>query len=333
MIKHTKKILQTSFKILLAGGIIYWLVKEDKLNFAALKSLCTPLYLTVALGLTVLCFVLVTERWRQLLKTQNVDLPFFSLFKLSMIGLFFNFAMPGGVGGDVVKGFYFYKQTGHARSIAISSVFVDRLLGLYTMVVMAVLVMIYDLKHILSIPVLESLFYLFSVIFLGFTLALYLFFTRQPKVQILVFKLLSVLPMKEKFQKLYQSTQLYGKSLRTLSLVFAISLLAQTLSIVFFIIAGEASGLGEGVPWSTYFLVAPLGFMATAVPISPAGVGVGQAAFFFLFNTYLGYSSEIGPTVITAFQMFQFLFGFSGVFFYLRMKDKIQLPKAGLETE
>lgn len=328
-----KKAVQSGVKIIIAAGIIFWLVKEDKLNFTALKSLLSPLYFSLALAMTFGSFLLVTERWRILLQTQNVVISFYELFKLSMIGIFFNFAMPGGVGGDVVKGFYFYKQTGYPRSIAVSSVFIDRLLGLYTMVAMAVFVMIYDLHHILQTSVLEKLFYIFVLIFIGFSLALYLFFTSNPKIKGLVIRLISMLPMKEKFLKLYHSTQLYAKSPIQLAQVFGISLMAQVLSIFFFILAGTASGLGDGIPWSTYFLVAPLGFMATAVPISPAGVGVGQAAFYFLFNTYLGTSTEIGPTVITALQMFNFLFGFLGIFFYLRIKEKTKVSSSEIEAE
>ncbi len=193
--------------------------------------------------------------------------------------------------------------------------------------------MIYDIQHVLNVPVLEKLFFLFCFIFAGFTVALYLSLTTQTKIQNFTIQLIEKLPMKEKFLKLYHSIQLYGKSPKLIFQILAISLIAQTTSIFFFAMAGHASGLDAGIPLSTYFLVSPLGFMATAIPISPAGVGVGQAAFDYLFNVYLGHSSEIGTTVITAFQMFQFLFGLIGIVFYLQMKERIKLPEAGLEVE
>jgi uncharacterized membrane protein YbhN (UPF0104 family) len=93
------------------------------------------------------------------------------------------------------------------------------------------------------------------------------------------------------------------------------------------ILAGTVSGLNS-MSWATYFLVAPLGFMATAIPISPAGVGVGQAAFYYLFNLYSGEKTDLGPTVITAYQVALFAFGVVGAVFYLQRKEKI--PK-GLE--
>ena len=73
----------------------------------------------------------------------------------------------------------------------------------------------------------------------------------------------------------------------------------------------------------TFFIIAPIGFMATAIPISPAGVGVGQAAFYFLFKQISGIDNEMGATTITALQAFQFLIGLTGAIFYLQRKDKI----------
>ena len=50
-----------------------------------------------------------------------------------------------------------------------------------------------------------------------------------------------------------------------------------------------AQAMGETtIPISAYFFLVPVGTVVQALPISPAGIGVGQAAFFFLFNHYLG---------------------------------------------
>jgi uncharacterized membrane protein YbhN (UPF0104 family) len=78
------------------------------------------------------------------------------------------------------------------------------------------------------------------------------------------------------------------------------------------------------IPFAAYFFVVPLGFIATAVPISPAGVGVGQMAFLFLFNTYLGYKTSLGPTAITILQVLQFVFGLVGAWFFIRRKESMK---------
>ncbi len=317
-----RKNILTAVKILIASGIIYWLVQSGKLNFSALKNMLSPGPFFLGLLLLGSSILFATLRWGVLLETQNIHSKTWPLLKLTLIGTFFNYAVPGGVGGDLVKAFYFYKDQKESRATAVSSVAVDRILGLYTMVLMALTVMFYDFQHVRTSPVLHKLFMLFCVLFLAFTLILFLLFTRRPFFQDRIHKFLSFLPKQDKFIKLYSSTQLYGSSPGHLFQVVGYSLLAQVTTICFLILAGEVSGLAEGTKWSTYFLVAPLGFMATAVPISPAGIGVGQAAFYFLFNNYLGYKSEIGPTIVTAMQIFQLIFGLVGAVFYLQRKEK-----------
>jgi uncharacterized membrane protein YbhN (UPF0104 family) len=63
-----------------------------------------------------------------------------------------------------------------------------------------------------------------------------------------------------------------------------------------------------------YFLLVPIGMLATAIPVAPAGLGVGHAAFNWLF---LLAGSPNGPELFTMMVTIQILFNLSGVFFYL----------------
>lgn len=317
-----KKHFLTAIKILIAVSIIYWMVHSGSLNFSALKNMLSPGPFILGFILLGISFFFATLRWKVLLESQNAHLKLWPLVKLTLTGAFFNFAVPGGVGGDLIKAFYFYKDHSNSKLIAVSSVAVDRILGLYTMIIMALSVMIYDFNHIQNTTVLFKLFVAFCFIFVAFSIALFLLFTKRHFFQGLIHRAINFLPKKDKFLKLYSSTQLYGNSPSRLIQVVWYSLLAQVTCIFFLVLAGEVSGLAENTNWSTYFLVAPLGFMATAIPISPAGIGVGQAAFYFLFNNYLGYKSDLGPTITTAMQIFQLLYGLIGAIFYIQRKEK-----------
>src|SRR5260221_6107942 len=76
-------------------------------------------------------------RWQLLLRVQGIELGWFRLFSLLVIGVFFNFFIPGGTGGDVVKIFYLLKETPGKRTAALLSVLVDRLVGLIALTVFA----------------------------------------------------------------------------------------------------------------------------------------------------------------------------------------------------
>lgn len=329
---NIRKYLGTLVKILVAFGIIFWLVEQGKFNISQLRSFLIWDFLLIAIVGTGLNLFLISERWRMLLTTQNSHPKSFELFKLTLIGIFFNFAMPGGVGGDVVKAFYFYKDHPQSKATAISSVFVDRLLGLYTMIFMALLAMIYDIKHVMNIDVLRNLFYFFGLIFIAFNFGLFFLFSKNPKLSTFVLTVLGKLPLKEKFLKLYMSGQQYGTQRILLVKVFLLSFLSQTCAISIIYLIGHYSTFGADVAIGTYFLVTPIGFMATAIPISPAGVGVGQAAFYFLFNLYLGRTTELGPLVITVYQLLSLFFGLIGAYFYL-VKSKKKDTLDAMEME
>lgn len=319
MIKHTKKFLMQALKILFSAGIIYWLVSSGKLNFSALRALLSPGPAALALGLVALNLFFASERWRILIKSQHMKASSWPVFKLSLIGTFFNFAMPGGVGGDVIKAYYFNRQNPGSKVVAVTSVLMDRVIGLFSMVLMALLVMVYDMEHITHVPSLMTLFWFILGLFIVFAVALALIFSSALYRKQILKKIINKLPLSEKFMKLYESMHLYGKQGGRILAVIFLSLIAQTCSILFLYLVGMMAGYND-VHLKTYFLVAPLGFMATAIPISPAGVGVGQAAFYFLFNIYNGKTTDLGPTTITAFQVGTFIMSLLGAFFYMRFK-------------
>lgn len=323
MHKKAKNLLFQTLKIVFSVGLIYWLIQSGKLNFKALANLLQPQYLIPAFLLVGANMYLTSERWRMLLQTQSHHLPSWQTFKLTMIGIFFNFAVPGGVGGDLVKAFYFAKDHPESKMAAATSVLMDRVLGLYAMILMALLAMIFDWQLVQSNSSLHILWLVILALFLAATVGFALIFSQKIYDRGSLKRLFQKLPLSSKTVRIYESLHLYGRDYKNLFASIVISLVAQTFSIFFMILAGQASGLGTEMNWSTYFLVAPLGFMATAIPISPAGVGVGQAAFYFLFNIYTGHATDLGPTVITALQVAQFIFGLLGAFFYMQRKERV----------
>jgi uncharacterized protein (TIRG00374 family) len=73
----------------------------------------------------LLTIFLASLRWGILLKGPHSGKK---LFSLCLIGSFFNHFMPGMIGGDAVKAYYLYKETGQGGS-SLGSVFLDRYVG------------------------------------------------------------------------------------------------------------------------------------------------------------------------------------------------------------
>ncbi len=86
--------------------------------------------------------------------------------------------MPGGVGGDVIKAYYFNREHPGSKVIAVTSVLMDRVLGMFAMVLLALAVMFYDMNHVAEIPALFTLFWFILGLFMAFIIAFSLIFLR-----------------------------------------------------------------------------------------------------------------------------------------------------------
>lgn len=230
--------------------------------------------------------------------------------------------MPGGVGGDVVKGFYIIKDHPQNRMGAGISVLLDRVLGLYAMIIMALFALILNFKDVLLSSQLLLIFKATLVLFIVFNIAVVLALSSRFN-QWGWKSFLEGSAIGRKLISAYNAVHYYSHNLKTLVKAIVLSLMAQTIAVIIMWQIGGVLSF-ESVSWKQYLSVVPLGFMVTAIPISPAGVGVGQMAFYFLFNLYLGYESQVGPSVITGFQLLNFLLGLFGIIFFIQRKSSLQ---------
>jgi uncharacterized protein (TIRG00374 family) len=166
-------------------------------------------------------------------------------FKLNLIGVFFNYAVPGGVGGDVIKAYYFGKKQKDSKAIAIISVMMDRVLGLYAMIVMALAAMITDPSHTEKNPLLQKLLILMFVIWFIASMGLASIFSRRLHKNGFVFQILKTLPFSRRLIQLYDGAHRFGLDRKKVFGALFYSLLAQSLSILFLWIAQVRAGFGD----------------------------------------------------------------------------------------
>lgn len=314
-----KKIISNLLKFGLAGGLIFWMVQRGTLDFSLLMRLASPVYLVICLFFLFLNLYINNYRWVVLMRGQGFDLGIKQTLPLSFIGLFFNYAMPGGVGGDLVKGYYILQDYPNRKTAAATSIIIDRIIGFAGMVIVSLLAIAMNLSFIFSKSELISL--ALGVIGLAvFFIAFFAFaFSSSIYEHPIIEKTLNKIPGGRGIRKVYEAVHLYKKSPRSFINAFLLTMLTQVASITFFYLTGTALGIDK-VSIVTYMFVIPLGLIATALPISPAGVGVGQAVFLVLFNWSLGFESQLGPSLITAHQVMTFILGLGGAFFYFRKK-------------
>jgi uncharacterized membrane protein YbhN (UPF0104 family) len=80
-----------------------------------------------------------------------------------------------------------------------------------------------------------------------------------------------------------------------------------------------------------YFFIVPIGLTVSAIPILPGGIGVGQVAFYTLFQ-WVGYPHpEQGATLCTLMQVYTILFNCVGAIFYLKFKRRPHEQRPAME--
>jgi glycosyltransferase 2 family protein len=83
---------------------------------------------------------------------------------------------------------------------------------------------------------------------------------------------------------------------------YAMSFPVHLLGIAMLLVCLHAADQSRAVPASLLLFAFPLGMLAIAVPITPAGIGVGQAAFYAVCNLALPGSGSAGANAFTIYQ-------------------------------
>src|SRR4051812_21231124 len=110
--KIMRRFLMTLLKLALVAGLLWWLVDSGKLDFHDLGILIhDPVIFVGNLSLWLAGYVLLgTWRWYLLLHGLDLEVSFRRALRFQLVGLFFNTAMPGAVGGDIIKAIYVIRE-------------------------------------------------------------------------------------------------------------------------------------------------------------------------------------------------------------------------------
>lgn len=317
-----KSIIRATLKFLFGFGLIAWMIINGMLDLSSLSILAKPAYFIISIILVFLVIIINNIRWTLLLKTKKFQLTSRQTFPLTLIGVFFNFALPSGVGGDVVKGYYLLKECSGRKTIAATTLLMDRLIGMYGMVLVSVTIIFMEYSiirsspelHILSIAVI-GLFFLMSVFFA-------MAFSASIKNHSFINFLFNSVPGGSILQNIYDSIHSYRNNPIVLIQALTLSFFTQFV-IIFFVWFFAGITEAPEVPFTVYLFIVPLGLISTALPITPAGVGVGQAALYYLYKLYTGIDSQIGPNAFTAFQIILLCWGLVGAYFYVTRKNSV----------
>lgn len=285
-------------------------------------------------GLVLAAFVLVfcstiftVERWRRLLWAVDVHIGFGSAFSLTLIGMFFSVALPGAVGGDIVKAYYLAKGQSQ-RAALVTTVIFDRLLGLYTMILTATLAgaVVWGYVWISGASpgwwngAVQALILFIFVLFAAFTVGGALFMSDSVSRTRLMKKALQMAPFREKVEKIYSAARKFGDNPTLALSAFGISFFGQFFLYGAIWILAMALELNE-LTVAQFLFVIPVCILINAIPAAPGGLGVGEIGFGAVFALF-GSGKGVELAVMYHAVSITIAVGLGGVIYFLHSRKE-----------
>ena len=327
-----KKNLLFLFKLCLAAAVLVVLARTGLLDLKTFRNVILDGWPWVLCGFAAFFFNLgITGwRWNLLLRAQGIRIPFSLAMRLTYIGQFFSTFMPGATGGDLVKAYYIYKR-GENRAGAVTTVFLDRVIGIYCMIFIAAMMVLIRFNTLWAQPESRPLAIWIPIIFFVVTAFFVLLFTPQFRKAITATRTGPPIPFGQTIYKIYRAVDLYRDAKSAVIFAFLISLFANVINV--FALWSYGKALGEqSLTVGGYILVVPLGLVANGLPLLPMGLGQGEAAFEMLFQWVAG--SPNGAEVAVLMHLVVLTWSALCVFFYLGMRaDLLEVTVAGESSE
>lgn len=300
-----KRALLTTLQLAVTAGILYLLFRDPAKRAEMLQAIKNADGLWLFAGIA--CYGAVEAigglRWLYLLRVQGIRISPPRTFSLVLIGVFFNFVIPGGTGGDVVKTFFLLKETPGKGALALLSVLVDRLIGLFSLILLAG-VLISMRWDWLTSSATTARFVWTALVVLGASTLLVLASFAVSGFG-LVHKLPERMPGRDKLGELALAYNVYGRKWFAMLCALIVSAIGHIGYFATFYCAARALARpGVRIPsFEDLCIIMPVVNTITSLPISVGGLGVREG----LFQIFLGQLSGIGAAVAVVISSTGFL--------------------------
>jgi len=312
MAKSTKsKYISYTLRFAVAAVAIWWAFQGEDLG--KVKDVLFSMNMWVfaaALGLYFLSQLVFVSRWYLLLRVQGIKISYWAAVRLHFLGLFYNNILPSSVGGDFLRAWYVTKHT-DKKLEAFLSVFVDRVIGLFGMLLMAFVCFWFVPAEVRSgmldfsgageaaveQPGIDLKMILLVVLGIGVVLAAGVCLTKRGRG--LIRKAFILIEEKglSALKKGHAAIMIYwGKKI---ALVGALLLTFSCQGIFIFGLWLVGREIGIDADAKYYYIFFPISWLLGALPISVGGAGIMELSLKRMFISVCGVES--GKSLVLAF--------------------------------
>ena len=314
-------------KIVIAAGIIYWLIGNNYKDFVKVLHNIDVFWLVGAVFLYLVVMLASAFRWFILLKLLQINITYFEAFSLTMQGVFFSLVIPGGsLGGDLVKTGFLLSRTPKGRKLeATSTIFMDRFLGMFGQFSIGIIMGIICIPLIMKMDYLTKITTLLLILLsiFGITAGLAILFHRKlEKIKLFAWGI----NITDKYTKGFVSRIIeilvvYSKAQKTLLqciLIGAVFIQINMAFILYFIAHGIHASF---IAIKPFILAMSLGNTAGLLPLTPSGIGTRDAVIKSIL-TAGGFFDGDAVAIPLFFSALVLLFSIFGGLFFILSKNK-----------
>lgn len=328
MASKAKSAVFTLLRTILGIGIAAFLISRTMQKsgmttgdlLAALGG-ASRLLLVLAVCIHGLVLCLTTLRWWLLLRAQDIAVRWRDCLRMTLIGFFFNLAVPGAVGGDISKVGYLAKDCEGKATEAIFSIVVDRLIGILGLFFVAAACVLLSLPKLLALPE-EHAFIKVAAMVVGLgsvagilgllALEFHAVLLNLPGLRRLWPVLGRVAPAKiaATVSRLIAAVDVYRRRRRIIALAVAMSVGVHA-ALAFNLFAVGRALHETGMPLREYFLTTQVSNAIASVPVTPGGVGLRDRSnqeFLIAFGMS-GHLAALLPITVTLIILFWAMVG------------------------
>jgi len=318
-----------------AIAILVFLYNQHQESFQSLMK--EPLNWTmffIALSLCATSIVLTFFRWFLLVWAQEFPFQISDALRLSFIAYLFNYVSPGATGGDLVKAVMIAREQRDRRVIAVLTVFLDRLLGVFGLFLVGSFAIFLQPQAMFESATIKSV----MIVMIAGSLAGFFAMVILLQPALLKFSLihkLQQLPIVGRiFAELLQAAALYQTKRLVLVLAVLISIVGHFGMLSSFYFCSRALPSGQSAPgyWAQIMLVPGAELIGVLAP-TPGGTGALEYAvgrFYRMGIAAMGANAEMlelaaatGVTTAVVYRLVTLIIAAVGGGYYLVSKKQI----------
>ena len=302
--------------VAVAFGLMAWVVSGNREQIRGVIERKPSLVgFAAALGIYLVALIVTFVRWFGLVRALGLPFKVSDAVRLGFIGNLFNLVIPGGVGGDLIKGAFLYREQAR-RGLAVASMVIDRLLGLLGLFVLASVAGGFawsgasgGVRVLILIAWAGASGGLVGLAIL-FSPALYAPLQRRARGRIEIV-----------LNEFVAMARAFRGRLDALGLALGLACVSHGLFVVAFLLIDRSLYAAEAPSVGRHFVIVPLVLLTTAAPIPLGALGLTEKTSEGLFDL-VGFPG--GAVAMIGFRVVMFAAGGIGALVYLASAREVR---------